>query len=140
MTGRAASTCLAAALLVAGWGGTAATAVPTLTNSRYSVSVRNLTAIPIDIAAKGQLLETVPAGAVEDPIKAPLPPRPWAVEARSPGGRVLATMTVGPNDSLSYNPGKVGMADLACGRVVPWTGNPMTGGPTFIPDPSRPRD
>jgi hypothetical protein len=104
------------------------------------VSVRNLTTIPIDIAVNGQVLETVPAGAVEDPIKAPLPPRPWAVEARSASGRVLATMTVGPNDSLSYNSGKAGMADLACGRVVLWTGNPMTGGPTFIPDPSRPCD
>jgi hypothetical protein len=110
------------------------------TNSPYSVSVRNFTTIPIAIAVNGTVLEAVPAGTVEDPIKAPLPPRPWEVEARSPSGRVLATMTVGPNDSLSYNEGRAGMADLACGRVVIWTGNPMTGGPTFVPDPSKPCD
>ena len=116
----------------------ASPAVPT--NSRYSVSVRNYTTIPIAIAVNGTVLETVPAGAVEDPIRAPLPPRPWAVEARSPSGRVLATMTVGPNDNLSFNSGRGGMADLACGRVLLWTGNPTTGGPTFVPDPSKPCD
>lgn len=130
----------AIALLVAGCAGAVVTGVLAPTNSPFSVSVGNDTTISIAIAVNGSVLETVPAGAVEDPIRAPLPPRPWAVEARSPSGRVLATMTVAPNDSLSYNEGKAGMADLACGRVVLWTGNPMTGGPTFIPDPSKPCD
>jgi len=135
-----------AAVVVAVVVSACSSALPTPTSNvalapgRDSFSVANGTTVPVAIAVNGTVVETVPAGATEDPIKGSVPPRPWTVEARSPSGRVLATMTVAASDYLSSTSGKVGSADLACGRLVLWAGAPLTGGPTFIPDPSKPCD
>jgi hypothetical protein len=105
-----------------------------------SFSVANGTTIPVTIVVNGATVETVPPGTTENPIKASIPGRPWTVEARSPSGRVLTTMTVAANDQLSNTSGRVGSADLACGRLTIWAGAPVVGEPTFIPDPSQPCD
>jgi hypothetical protein len=105
-----------------------------------SFSVANGTTVPVTIIVNGSVVETVPAGTTENPIKASVPGRPWTVEARSPSGRVLATMTVAANDALSSTSGRVGSADLACGRLMLWAGAPVSDGPTFVPDPSQPCD
>jgi hypothetical protein len=139
--------CLApAALLVFGCAGPAATAAPAPTAtptpapSGATFSVANGTTVPVAIAVNGTVVETVPAGTTEDPIRAPLPPRPWTVEARSPSGRVLVTMTVAANDPLSDTYGRVGSAVLACGWLDLWAGAPILGEPAFSPDPSKPCD
>jgi hypothetical protein len=103
-------------------------------------SVNNGTTIPVAIAVNGTVVETVPPGAVEDPVKASLPPRPWTVEARSLSGRVLLTLTVSPTDPLGSTSGRYAGADLACGRIDIWAGAPTTGGPSAVPDPSKPCD
>lgn len=93
----------------------------------------------VAIAVNGTLVETVAPGTTEDPIPATLPARPWTVEARSPSGRVLATMTVSASDYISSTGGRFSCADLACGRLDVWSGPPVLG-PTFSPDPSKPCD
>lgn len=129
-----------AALLSACTAATPATPSPTPAAAQPAISVNNGTMIPVAIAVNGTVVETVPAGAMEDPIKASLPARPWTVEARSPSGRVLATMTVSPADLISATSGRFARADLACGRLDIWTGAPIAGGPSIAPDPSKPCD
>jgi hypothetical protein len=131
----------AVAVLVAGcFASPAATPTRVPTASQPAFSVSNGTTIPVAIAVNGAVLETVPPGATEDPVTISLPPRPWAIEARSPSGRVLLTLAVSPSDPLGSTSGRYAGVDLACGRVTIWAGAPTTGGPTFIPDPSKPCD
>jgi len=103
------------------------------------ISVANFTTIAVQLVVNGVLLSTVPPGTREDPIEAVLPPRPWAIEARSPSGRVLATLSVGPDDYITNSTGTAVREDLACGRLDVWSGPPLLG-PTFIPDPAKPCD
>ncbi len=131
---------VATAVIVSACSAAAPTPAPSASATGATFSVANGTTVPVTIAVNGTVIETVPAQTTEDPIKASVPARPWTVEARSPSGRVLATMTVAPNDYLSSTSGRVGSADLACGRLVLWAGAPLTGGPTFMPDPSKPCD
>jgi hypothetical protein len=134
----------AAALLAAACAGPAATPAPTppasATAATYGVSVSNGLTVPVAVDVNGAKIGTVAPGATQDWAPGTLPAKPWTVEARSPSGRVLATMTVSAGDSLSSTSGRVGSADLACGRLVVWAGAPLTGGPSFAPDPSKPCD
>jgi len=102
-----------------------------------TVSVANGTNILVAIAVNGTVVETVPPGTTEDPIPATLPARPWTVEARSPSGKVLATLTVSAQDFISANSGAAVREDLACGRLDLWSGPPLLG-PMFSPDASKP--
>jgi hypothetical protein len=115
------------------------TPAPTPTPVLPVISVANGTTIPVAIAVNGTVVETVAAGTTEDPLRASLPARPWTVEARSPSGRVLATMTISVTDYISSTSGKLARADLACGRLDVWSGPPALG-PMFIADPSKPCD
>ena len=133
-----------AVLPVAACTGPAATVAPTPPASApaatYGVSVSNGLTVPVAVDVNGAKIGTVAPGATQDWAPGTLPAKPWAVEARSPGGRVLATMTVSASDPLSSTSGRVGSADLVCGRLVLWAGAPLTGGPSFVPDPSKPCD
>jgi hypothetical protein len=116
----------------------AACAGPEVTPSPAQVvlpnfSVSNETTVPVTIAINGIVVGTLPAGSAENPIPAVLPSRPWTVEARSPSGRVLDTLTVTAQDYLA----KFARADLACGRIDIWSGGPQPLGPAVSPDPSR---
>ncbi len=124
------------------WIGVATVALALSACSAFgsSFSVANGTTIPVTIIVNGSVVETIPPGTTENPIKASIPGRPWTVEARSPSGRILVTMTVSANDTLSSTSGRMGSADLACGPLTIWAGAPIAGGPTFIPDPSQPCD
>jgi len=132
------------AIALSACAGPSATPSPATTPAPASVapaiSVANGTTVPVAIAVNGTVLETLPPGTTEDPLHATLPARPWTVEARSPSGRVLATLTVSATDYLSSTSGRFAGEDLACGRLWIWSGAPVGGGPTFIPDPSKPCD
>jgi hypothetical protein len=104
-----------------------------------TISVANGTTVPVATTINGVQVGTVPPGTTEDPIPATLPARPWIVEARSSSGRVLATLTVSAEDSISANSGVAVREDLACGRLDLWSGPPLLG-PMFSPDPSKPCD
>ncbi len=95
------------------------------------INVNNASTIAITIAVNNSVFATVPAGAMETPIPGVLPARPWLVEARSPSGRVLASLTVGPGDDISQQSSRGDVEFLACGEVALWAGGPM-------PDVPRP--
>lgn len=102
-----------------------------------TLSIANYTTISVTLVVDGKVIETVPAGGYEDPIKADLPGLPWNVETRSPSGRVLSSMTVHAGDvwqttEPNGNAGAKGDAvrvDLSCGRVDVWSGPPLLGPP-----------
>ncbi|OGO59183.1 MAG: hypothetical protein A2V85_14205 [Chloroflexi bacterium RBG_16_72_14] len=99
------------------------------------LSVSNETSIPISLIVNGEVIEIVSPGDREDPIEAALPSLPWSIEARSPTGRVLVTLAVGPEDRITATHGRATGVDLSCGRLRIWSGPPLDG-PTFIPGPS----
>jgi hypothetical protein len=74
-----------------------------------------------------------------------LPALPWAVEARTSGGRALSSMTVRPGDVWETTrpdgsgemKGDAVRVDLSCGRLDMWSGPPLLGPP---PGPGTPGD
>ncbi len=69
-----------------------------------------------------------------------LPSLPWAVQVRSPGGRVLTTLTVHDGDvvySAGFSKGDATRVDLSCGRIDVWSGPPLLGP---APGPGTPGD
>jgi hypothetical protein len=128
-----------AALVIGACSGPAATPAspliaPSPTNALLSVA--NGTTVPVTLVVNGVTVETIVPGSLEDPVTAALPARPWSIEARSPTGRVLATLSVSERDPISDTAGRSVRADLACGRLDIWAGPPPLGG-TFIPDSSK---
>jgi hypothetical protein len=125
-------------------GGAATPGTPTSTpGTPLKLSIQNGTTIEITLVVNGAVIEKVPPGDYEDPIRANLPPLPWDVETRSPSGRVLSRLAVNEGDyQTTQFPGGGGSArgdavrvDLSCGRLDVWYGTPLLGG-TFIPGPS----
>jgi hypothetical protein len=92
---------------------------------------------PLQVLAPGEWREAIPASA--------LPPLPWSVEARSPSGRVLLTLTVNEGDVASgvnpggstFSKGAAARVDLSCGRLDIWSGPPLAGP---APGPGSPGD
>lgn len=103
----------------------------------YTIGVSNGTTLTVTLIVNGRTIETVPPGSgTADPIPASrLGPLPWAVEARSPSGRLLTSMTVHEGDVLATSDprgggsaqGVGGRVDLSCGRLDIWSGPPMIG-------------
>ena len=91
------------------------------------LSIANGTTLTVTLVVNGAPLGTFGPGVERDPIPAAdLPALPWHVEARSPSGRVLASMTVRPGD-VSVTSGDGARVDLSCGRLDIWSGPPMSG-------------
>lgn len=111
----------------------------------HDLVVGNGTTLDVTLVVNGTALRVVPPGAqVAVPVNE-LPFLPWAVEARSPRGRVLTSMTVragdvrettAPNGVREYQSAAV-RVDLSCGRLDVWSGLPMLGP---MPGPGRPGD
>jgi len=116
--------------LVAGCGSPAASQV-------YALGVSNGTTLSVSIVVNGRPVRTfAPLSGTSDPIPAgELGPLPWAVEARSPSGRLLTSMTVHDGDVFATSlPGGGGSSrgdgariDLSCGRLDIWAGPPLVG-------------
>jgi hypothetical protein len=123
--------------------GTAGSSQTPGSSQGMKLSVGNWTTIAVTLVVNGSVIETIPPGGYEDPIKASLPAMPWNVETRSPTGRVLSTLVVHEGDYTVTQMPSGGMqihgdsvrVDLSCGRLDVWYGTPMLG-PTFIPGPS----
>lgn len=118
-------------------------APPSPSGTQMTLSIQNGTTIAVTLVVNGKVIETVPAGGYENPIKNELPGLPWDVETRSPSGRVLSSMTVHAGDVWqTTDPNSGGAArgdavrvDLSCGRLDVWSGPPLLG-PMFRPGPS----
>jgi hypothetical protein len=85
------------------------------------LGIDNWTDLTLTLVVNGAVVEDVPPG-TQNPVRGQLPPPPWTVEARSPTGRVLASLAVaGPS---SENATRV---DLQCGRIDIFFGAPVMG-------------
>lgn len=121
-----------AAALAGGCAQSAGTSPAAVTASPKALSISNGTTIPVTLVVNGAVVETVAPGGYQDPITALMPALPWAVETRSPSGRVLSSLTIGAADNISTTSGKGARAGLSCGRLDVWSGPPMLG-PVFNP-------
>ncbi len=104
----------------------------------YAIGVSNGTTLTVAIVVNGRTVRTLApgSGTTADGIPASeLGPLPWSVEARSPSGRLLTTMTVHDGDVFATAmPGGGGTSrgdgarvDLSCGRLDIWVGPPLLG-------------
>ncbi len=116
------------ALAAASCGGPTPAASPTV-GAGSPLGVANGTTVPVSVAVNGTVVETVPAGETRLAVPVVLPARPWTVEARSPSGRLLATLTVSAADDISATSSVGVTEDLACGRLELWAGVPHGGAP-----------
>ncbi len=111
-----------------------------------SLAISNGTTLAVAVVVNGVVVGVYPGGTGRDGISASeLPALPWIVEARSPSGRVLTSMTVLADDVWSAETGNGGTerkgdgmrVDLSCGRLDIWSGPPMLGP---APGPGSPGD
>jgi hypothetical protein len=118
-----------------------ASVAPTPGATLPPLSISNNTTLAVTFVVNGKLVATVAPGVQIDPVSsAELPPLPWAVEARSPSGRVLVSMRVHLGDvRIGENSasGDGARIDLSCGRLDIWVGPPMLGP---MPGPGTPGD
>lgn len=132
-------------LIVAFSLGCTTTVAPTSAPPTNSLEIGNGTTIAVTLVVNGNVLGVFPPGAAGVIPISELPPLPWTVEARSPRGRVLTSMTVRPGDvreTTMPNGGRAyqsagARADLSCGRLDIWSGMPMLGP---LPGPGKPGD
>jgi hypothetical protein len=116
-------------------GSGSSSALPSASSTPMTLSIENDTTIAVTLVVNGKVIETVPAGGYQDPIKAELPGLPWNVETRSPSGRLLSSMTVHAGDvwqttlpnGNGEQHGDAVRVDLSCGRLDVWSGPPLLG-------------
>jgi hypothetical protein len=109
------------------------------------LSIQNGTTIAVTLVVNGSVIEIVPPGGYEDPIKGNLPAMPWTVEIRSPAGRTMTTLDVHNGDYATASLPNGGLQekgvgrrlDLSCGRLDLWYGPPILG-PAVDPNASYP--
>lgn len=113
------------------------------------LGIENGTTLAVTLIVNGQAVGTDLPGTGLAPIDfGKLPPLPWTVEARSPSGRVLTSMTVRAGDvSATTDPngnwgstGTIGRIDLSCGRITIFAGYETPSGPAPGPSPGHPGD
>ncbi len=99
------------------------------------LEISNGTTLVVDLVVNGTTVRSVAPGAADKIAPGELPPQPWTVEARSPSGRLLSSMTIragdvvrsaGPGGATEYR-GDAVRVDLSCGRLDVWSGPPHLG-------------
>lgn len=100
--------------------------------AQWGLGLNNWTTLTVSVFVNNTFVKTFgPNGgtAGEDSFDhAGLPPLPWRVEARTEGGRVLATLDVPhPPNPLGF----VSLTGLSCGRILLYTGQPPIGEPVL---------
>ena len=136
---------VAAVVMVAGLLLTACVTGP---QPLHTLTVRNGTTLGVTITVNGQVVAAVAPGKDPPAIDfSALPPRPWTVEARTPSGRVLATMRVNPGDGVPGSGGAMTVvhaeAQLSCGTLLILMGDSPPPGlpqeaPAFAPGDCAP--
>ncbi len=107
--------------------------------------INNGTTLVVALVVNGSTVSSVAPGTQEMIAASALPPLPWNVEARSPSGRLLTSMTVHAGDVTetalpnggTQSKGDAARIDLSCGRLDIWAGPPLAGPP---PGSGRPGD
>ncbi len=121
--------------------------VAVVPDQEMRLEISNGTTLPVTLVVNGVVVDTFPAGdgPAEGIPASELPPLPWDVEARSPTGRALVTLTVRSGDVWSADTSNGGRevhgaavrVDLSCGRLDIWSGPPLMGP---LPGPGIPGD
>jgi hypothetical protein len=107
---------------------------PTTTAS-MPLHVSNGTTLDVTLRVNGHPVGLFKAGGLPLPSidQAALPPLPWTVEATSPSGRILTTMTVTAEDAAQSDADvhriPMGRVDLSCGRLTIYAGDFAPSGP-----------
>jgi hypothetical protein len=115
------------------------------TGAAHDLVVSNQTTLTVTLVVNGAVARAVQPQTQEIVSTSDLPPLPWSVETRMPGGRVLSLMTVRAGDVWETNGpgggremhGDAVRVDLSCGRLDMWSGPPLLGPP---PGPGTPGD
>jgi hypothetical protein len=121
-----------------------ATAPSTLpSESPIGLGVVNATDLHVSLVVNGAVIKTfAPGGADKTIYLSALPSLPWAVEARTASGRVLATMNVTagdlqPESGITSHGTESGIG-LSCGQLYMWSGPTEPSWPA--PEPGSPGD
>jgi len=118
--------------------GCASDPVASPATSKPFLGISNGTILAVTVVVNGRSVGVdEPEGPAPTFDAAFLPELPWTVEARSPSGRVLASMHVEAGDIWSTaRPGGVvesegtfARTDLSCGSLRIWAGDVMPSGP-----------
>jgi hypothetical protein len=96
---------------------------------QMDLGINNGTTLPVSLVVNGTAVRQVDPGQAPVLTAAQLPALPWAVEVRSPSGRVLVGMTVRPGDvwtrqnadGSSEAKAAGARVDLSCGRIDIWS-------------------
>ena len=115
---------------------------------RVHLGISNGTTLDVTLVVNGQRVADYPTDGSQLPAidDAALPPLPWDVEVRSPSGRVLTSMhvdvgqvstTTDASGNIVGHTGRIGEADLSCGRLIVWAGDftPTGGAPRSTQSP-----
>jgi hypothetical protein len=121
------------------------TVAPPASPPTHSLEAANGTSLTVTLAVNGTALRVIPPGESASIPVSELPLLPYAVEARSPRGRVLTSMTVHAGDvretttpdGVRWYQSPAVRVDLSCGRLDIWSGMPMLG---LLPGPGRAGD
>jgi hypothetical protein len=107
------------------------------------LGVVNATDLQVSLVVNGTVIKTfAPGDADKEIYVSALPPLPWAVEARTSSGRVLATMNVTagdlqPESGITAH-GTESRIGLSCGQLYMWSGPTEPSWPA--PQPGSPGD
>jgi hypothetical protein len=107
------------------------------------LGVANATDLQVSIVVNGAVIKTLaPQSADKAIYMGALPSLPWAVEARTSSGRVLATMNVTSGDlqpqaGITAHGTESGIG-LSCGQLYMWSGPTEPSWPA--PQPGSPGD
>ena len=130
---------LAIVALAAALGGCASMTNPSPTPSWPPVRVSNQAAFPVSVVVNGTTVALIPAGGTADPLSAPLPSRPWAIDIQTPHGQGVVHLDVPAGD---ITVGLYGSAtNLVCGgEILLAVAGPLPAGgpplPTAVPGAS----
>lgn len=125
------------AIVVAAGCGGSITASPSPSEAAWHpLNINNETPIAVTLVISGTVVETIAPLTQQAPVSASLPPLPWAIELRSPSGRVLLTDTFTSANYVDAYVGWGSRSDTACGRLDLWIGGQPPSGPGWMPGPS----
>lgn len=121
---------LALAIVLLASGCSPAGAGPSQSPAPAGLDYSNLTTLSLGLFVNGQKVATMAANTNGDLGASTLPALPWAVEARTASGRVVASLTVRPGDVVEESNASKGDAvrvGLSCGMLEIWSGPPLAG-------------
>jgi hypothetical protein len=121
-------------LAVVGCTGSLTTTVVPTAPPTVALHVSNGTTLTVTLVVNGEPEGVFPPGELGPRLDAAsLPALPWTVEAKSPSGRVLTTMTVSVSEATQSDPNMhlipMGRVDLSCGRLTIFAGDFPPSGP-----------